>query len=278
MVALIRDDDVNVSTSVDDLRFAYGKIIEEVPINFFIIPRLEKPSTTFNSKNSDFFWANLNASGSILDNSKLINYLANGVQNDKFGVGLHGFHHSYREFTKQIDEKQFLRGCDEMKSVFGDKLSAFSPPNNSINRKNVKIVSKAFKHLFISFGPWLHERDLSFGALVSFLRLALIKYSKNPYKYLFQSSPRAVSGHYEYPSLPVFYGQSSKLVFDSIDAVNPHHDGVICLATHFYDLQRNECTRWLLEKSINTLKDKGVKFITIQQLKTFNADRKKLIS
>jgi peptidoglycan/xylan/chitin deacetylase (PgdA/CDA1 family) len=273
MVALIRDDDVNVSTTVDDLRVAYGRFFEKVPINFFVIPKLEDPSKTINTKNGDFYWANLKASGSILDNSTLINYLVNGVKNDRFGVGVHGFHHSYREFENQIDERQFLRGCDEMKSVFGEKLLAFSPPNNSINRKNVRIVSKVFKHLFISFGPWLHERDLSLVSMVSFLKLAIIKNSENPYKYLFQSSPRLIGDHYEYSSLPIFYGQSSKTVFDSVNAADPHQDGVICLATHYYDLQRNECTRWLLEESINILKSKGVEFITIQQLKTFNVDR-----
>ena len=56
MIAIIRDDDLNISSSIDDIEKAYSGIINKIPINFFVIPDIINPQKTWAKQYGDFFW------------------------------------------------------------------------------------------------------------------------------------------------------------------------------------------------------------------------------
>ena len=75
MIAIIRDDDLNISSNIDDIEKAYSGIINKIPINFFVIPELINPQKTWAKQYGDFFWKTLSAEGLFIDNKELMNYL-----------------------------------------------------------------------------------------------------------------------------------------------------------------------------------------------------------
>ena len=77
--AIIRDDDLNVTSSPNDIDKAYHGILDIVPVNFFLIPHLAPPEATIPIERADHYWHSMilnNPSGPIWDNSELLSYLA----------------------------------------------------------------------------------------------------------------------------------------------------------------------------------------------------------
>ena len=264
MIAVIRDDDLNISSNIDEIEKAYSGIINKIPINFFVIPDLINPQKTWAKQNGDFFWKTLSAEGLFIDNKELMNYLKLKIKNKLIGIGMHGIHHHYKEMEFLIDEKKIPKNIQMINDELDINLKCFSSPNNSINLRNSEIVSKYFEYLFVSYSHIFYERKMSFSNLYYFFLFSLNRIFSLSKEFYF--SPRKINNLNEISSIPISYVANQEYVIRTLNNIDEKKDGIICLATHYYDLLHNDTTKNLLLKSINILRNKKIRFISIDEI------------
>jgi hypothetical protein len=265
MIAIIRDDDLNISCSIDDIEKAYSGIINKVPVNFFVIPELINPQKNWAKQYGDFFWKTFSNEGLFVNNKELINYLKLKIKDKSIGIGMHGIHHHYKEMEFLIDEMKIPKNIQLINDELDINLKCFSSPNNSINSTNSEIIGKYFEYLFVSYSHKFYERKMSYSNLYYFFIFSINRIFSLSKEFYF--SPRKINNLKEISSIPISYVSSESKTISLLKKINPNKDGIICLATHYYDLIHNTSTKDLLLKSISILESKGVKFINVNQLK-----------
>ena len=264
MIAIIRDDDLNISSSIDDIEKAYSGIINKIPINFFVIPDIINPQKTWAKQYGDFFWKKLSAEGLFIDNKELMNYLKLKIKDKFIGIGMHGIHHHYKEMEFLIDEKKIPMHIQMINDELGINLKCFSSPNNSINLRNSEIVSKYFEYLFVSYSHRFHERKISFSNLYYYFIFSINRVFSLSKEFYF--SPRKINNLNEISSIPISVVANQEYVINTLNNIDEKKDGIICLATHYYDLLHNDSTKNLLLKSIEILRNKKINFVSVQEM------------
>jgi hypothetical protein len=265
---IIRDDDLNVTSSSDDIKYAYDGILESVPISFFIIPDLKNPNDTYDFKDADFYWKRKMddcAYGKIWDNLDLINFLKHHLELDNISVGMHGVHHSYKEFNKLVKAEEIKENFKMLTKTFNLENSAISFPNNSLRSLNVISLEKYFDYFFIGYSHYIHERPVSLSNFYYFILAALARLTNSEERYI-ASGIRKVGNHNEISSIPVSYLSDYSIISKITQTVINSNSKLLCLATHYYDLKENSKTRKLLQDIIQELEVLGVEFIGLKQI------------
>jgi hypothetical protein len=266
---IIRDDDLNFSSSPENIKNAYCDIYGEVPINFFIIPFLKDISLSMPPKDADFYWSRMlkkKSSGAIWKNQVLIKYLKEEFDNKNIGLGLHGVRHSYKELDrKDFDVEMLNNQLDKFCQEFDIQNKCISFPNNTISKKNMNKIEKYFDLFFVGYSHRLFERNASIKNFLHFAEASLSYFTKSKISYA-AKGVRNISNHYEISSTPISYLTSKDDIEDILKFAKNNHEGTLCLATHFYDLDENASTREHLKRLVIELKSMGCVFLRINDL------------
>ena len=148
---VIRDDDINFFTTVEDLEFVY-RGFNGFPISYAVIPRVLDistkgycPETRGNSVPRD-----------ISENKELVTWIRKNVNSGNCDVLLHGINHSYKFDNKggkiaemQWRDKEPNLSCliqqekDRLSALFDYSIKCFVAPSNKITRYCLNAVERA---------------------------------------------------------------------------------------------------------------------------------------
>ena len=154
---LIRDDDVNAFTSIDQLNEVYGFIFKnKIPINFSVIPMVNPSATT----DSDLFGVGsyepfiplemqgIDKNFDISESKVLCDFLN---KNPSFELLLHGFNHAADEnrfefFSENETEvmDKIDSGMKVFLSAFNSVPSTFVAPQDKYSRTALNSILKTF--------------------------------------------------------------------------------------------------------------------------------------
>lgn len=159
---LLRDDDTNFYTNIEDLEQGYGEIWGMLPITLAVIPfvhgseskimdydmcidkfqRLRNWELTADSVEL----AKYNELQPIGNNEKLVKALALQVNNGKIEIAQHGVQHKYDEkgaemMMHKISYEDIRAGKEYLQKVFMCDINTFIPPSNTIDEYCAKAVS-----------------------------------------------------------------------------------------------------------------------------------------
>ena len=196
----------------------------------------------------------------------MISFLKQLSETGNIGIELHGLKHTYKEFEGVVDSIFLLDTINLLEDIIDLKIDSFSPPNNSISIDNSILLNKYFKNLFISYFPRPFEREFSLSFFKHLFFASLYKFLKDGYIRHFYRAPYHIKYCREFPSFAIYYGFNESYIYNNLKRIDPNQKGVVCLATHYYDLQHNMVTKSILENCIEILLDKKIEFQNINKL------------
>ncbi len=180
---LIRDDDVNYFTKIDDLNRVYGFIFERnIPINFAIIPNIDASAKTISNnypKNSYEPFIPKEFQGKenqfpIDENHKLVEFLKS-LKNAEFL--LHGFTHKSEvgRFEFEIEdentiEEKLNKGSNIFEHSFEKKPETFVAPQDKFSQKSFFAIQKRFE--IFSLG-WIDKTRIPKSFLIKYYLMKL---------------------------------------------------------------------------------------------------------
>ena len=266
---IIRDDDLNFTSSPENIKNAYCDLYGEVPINFFLIPFLKDISPSLPLKKADFYWSRMaknQSNGAIWDNHGLIEYLREEFDHKKIGLGFHGVSHSYKELDrKDFDVEMLHSQLDIFCKEFDIQTKCLSFPNNTISKENMNKIEKYFDLFFVGYSHKLFERNISINNFLHFIEASLFYFNKAKINYIAKGA-RYISEHHEISSTPISYSTTKNDVEAILKSAKSTQEGTLCIATHFYDLESNVSTRENLKRLVMELKLIGCVFLRINDL------------
>lgn len=257
----LRDDDINYSTQVKELKTAYEEYWGQIPITLAAIPFLHNSwikMESFNYESSDRDRAvclklvrewELTASADELasyhryqcigENSELLSHLRNLQQNKKIEIAQHGIHHRYYEngkpelISSQIGFYDIRDAKEYLEKVFKTDIQVFIPPSNAISYQQAMNVQNLNMYLMTCSAIHYHNKAEK-------ARL----YLHNPLDIL-TSIPRILrtgdSPWIKKHGIPIFnsltFGKSSNYEEYRNKVINQLEEkGAVCLATHYVNL------------------------------------------
>jgi hypothetical protein len=232
MYFCIRDDDTNYFTSPDELERAYGEITKYGPVSLAIVPFCRAGTSEGLPLTNRGSWT-IHPLG---ENTALVKYLRDGIQEGRYEAMLHGYHHDEphipREFVGGTDLRRKVRdGKEYLENLLHTKIHVFVPPHNAIDRRGLQAITQAGLHLGTVAGMRSGWSWMSSASLKTWWRLRQ-----------WRSNGRVgipwvlnLAGHKELagnPITPTSTLQQSIKAFDEANAVG----GVFCAATHYWEL------------------------------------------
>ena len=155
---LIRDDDVNYFTKIEDLNRVYGFIFErDIPINFAIIPKVDASAKTISNDYSNdsyepFIPEEFRGKENrfpINENHKLVKFFKS-LKNAEFL--LHGFTHKglERNFEFEIEDESVIeeklnKGSKIFELAFKKKPKTFVAPQDKFSLKSFLAIQQRFE-------------------------------------------------------------------------------------------------------------------------------------
>ena len=182
---LIRDDDVNYFTKIEDLNSVYGFIFERnIPINFAVIPNVDASAKTISTnypKNSyepfipEEFRGKENQFP-IDENHKLIEFLKS-LKKAEFL--LHGFTHkgSEKSFEFEIEvenaiEEKLNKGSKIFELAFKKKPHTFVSPQDKFSLKSFLAIQQRFDTFSLG---WIDKTRIPKSFLIKYYLMKLRK-------------------------------------------------------------------------------------------------------
>ncbi len=144
---IIRDDDVNFFTKVNDVESVY-RDFNGFPVSFAVIPKVLDVSTKGLCPETK----GNNIPRLIGDNKELSDWLKTNVLNGKIDILLHGINHSYSFINgKRYAEMQWRDGEKDLEvtikdakgyleKLFNYKISVFVAPSNQITKRCLNAI------------------------------------------------------------------------------------------------------------------------------------------
>lgn len=185
---VIRDDDMNFFTKVEDIEFVY-KDFGDFPISFAVIPHVLDVSTIGACPDTK---GNITPKD-VADNIKLVEWIKERLKDKTCDVLLHGINHNYKYFgnvrkaemqwrDSQFDLCSQIKHEKERLSVLFDyKISCFVAPSNKITKYCLKQVTDADLD-FSGIVPIKPNVDFTVGNLFNYLRRWWVRlFYKIPY-------------------------------------------------------------------------------------------------
>lgn len=191
---IIRDDDMNFFTKVEDIESVYSKI-ENFPISFAVIPCVTDVSTTGNCPdtkgNETPQW--------VGGNVELITWLRERIKLGKADVLMHGITHQYKFIEgKRLAEMQWRDEAEladeickykkDLEQILNYDISVFVAPSNKISKYGIKCVSSNGLN-FSGIVPIDFQREITFRNVVNYLKRCFLRAKdKLPYPNIMQYS------------------------------------------------------------------------------------------
>lgn len=266
MKFLIRDDDISFLTQADQLRSAWGWLLDEenTKINFAVIPFVECGEFSKIEKGIR----------PLDENRELVDFLRLAAGQGKIEVLLHGFDHatSQQGFEFQHGSEAELveklaKGRRYLEELLGVKVSVFVPPHNSISRQGIAAVTKSGMHLLGAFPVSMLRMGLALEWQVFFLKRYLFSLKhraglKGRFFYPFSNKVKTLAHLDCYPFIP---GQLRAEEIMRLYNIIKLNKGVFCLSTHYWELdERNK--KELIQAMGCIIRDKDGEFAFAQEV------------
>ncbi len=183
---VIRDDDANFFTKVEDLEKVYSSI-PDFPISYAVVPTVVDvlggcPDTEGNIKPMY-----------IGENAELVNYFKNRVKNGKCDILLHGIHHEYKTINGLKTPEMLWRETDDNLSeligfwktnfseLFDYNVKCFVAPSNKIGKNGIKAVYENGMN-YSGIIPISFQRDVNTYSILNYIRRFVVRAVKGfPY-------------------------------------------------------------------------------------------------
>lgn len=177
---IIRDDDLNYFSRIDDLEKIYEKI-DGFPISFAVIPLVKDVSTEGKCSdtrgNTTPRWFG--------DNIELANWLKKKLELGKADCLMHGITHEFSTFGEEkMAEFEWRKSSDltnviieqkkRLENILNYKISVFVAPRNVISRNNLKCITNAGLN-YSGIVPVTFQRDLTFRNVTSYIQRMVIR-------------------------------------------------------------------------------------------------------
>lgn len=246
MLFSIRDDDTSYFTNPDDLERAYDFLDDNAVVSLSTIPfafPYHKDTNPYNVEVDLKYY-------DIFENTELVDYLRNNVQNGKFEILLHGYSHEYRKIgnswysemlwkSKGQLKRELACGKKHLEEMFNCRISTFVAPNNLITAKGIAVIEE----LGMNFSGTIWkkpDRKLDRYYLHNYIHRACYSLSHGfPY-----------SGVYQYSKHKELYAHKIK-DYEYIKRVYEEclSNGYnLVLYTHYWELNNNSQQKELLYK------------------------------
>ncbi|NQV18755.1 MAG: DUF2334 domain-containing protein [Armatimonadetes bacterium] len=180
---IIRDDDVNFFTKIENLNKVYSFIFERnIPINFAIIPNVDASAKTFSDHSSDNIYEPFipkefrgqEKQFPINENKELIKDLRS-LRNAEFL--LHGFTHKSEvgNFEFEIEEESVIneklnRGSKILELAFEKKSKTFVAPQDKYSEKAFLALQKSFDTFSLG---WIDKAKIPKSFLIKYYLMKL---------------------------------------------------------------------------------------------------------
>lgn len=258
MKIAIRDDDTSYFTKPQELIDAYD-FIDNFPISLSVVPFSVKDHT--GNKPYGDIDENLPKYNKLDENKKLVEFLKEGMKNNKYEVLLHGINHEYKlvdnEWISEMmfKEEQVLisgieKGKNYLEKIFDANINVFVSPSNGIENKGIRAIEKQGLNYSGIIGRH-NDRDISLYYI---------------YSYVKRWSHRLITGM-PYGGV-LNYGKHKELIAYSIDNEKEllktykhckKHDYPFVMYTHYWELNRNENYKRTVHNLVNYAIEDGAK-------------------
>lgn len=235
MKFVLRDDDTCGFTRVDELKDCYAELRGDIPVSLSITP-FRIPG---NDRNLS---PELAGSMSVLplhENPELVEFLRGGIQEGRFDVAMHGYHHlrynGLPEYVGGYDlAHKTIEGRAYLEKLLGTRVLTFVPPNNAIGLDALQSVVAAGMNIvnIPSLLGRLFRRGRIPGirSLLGYYWHRKVKHHQYPYV-LDLGDHREVCFHTVGPR------SNRKSLFGELQYCH-EQDGIFVLATHYHAFAR----------------------------------------
>lgn len=267
MQIILRDDDTNFFTQVDELENAFGELWERgIPVTLGVIPWI-KPckirGVKFPSCEDDEYFA-------ITQNTHLVKYLKRLVELDLVEIALHGIHHkdysTGAEFVGRTFSRSEIRDAKAyLQATFDTNVTHFIPPHNSINAKNFECVCREGMRVLTSFSHLPTERPFGIGNLFHFGLSGMSVLIKQNKSYRYKGFKKIFPG-FELGCHHILSDEDIEKLLGYL--LDRNHDRTKCIgaASHYWEINEKNLSyslRKMVENSINS----GFRFILARDAK-----------
>lgn len=184
---IIRDDDMNFFTKLEDVERVYSEI-REIPVSFAVIPMVTDVSTYGNCPDTKG-----NAvPRDVLENTHLVSWIKDNLKNGKCDVLMHGITHGYKfisehrlaemEWRDEPDlADKIIKYRDEMSRAFDYDIKVFVAPSNKISKYGIDCVSRSGMD-FSGIIPLSFQRHFDKYSMMNYLKRWSFRFFKRlPY-------------------------------------------------------------------------------------------------
>lgn len=173
---IIRDDDTNFFTKLDDLEYVY-RDFDGFPVSFAVIPEVLDVSTKGLCSDTK----GNTVPRRIGENKELCDWLRTNVKEGNIDILLHGINHSYHFINGKryaemswrdgdVNLEQTIRNAKEyLESLLDYKINVFVAPSNEISKKCLNAVTANGLN-FSGIVPINFQRDLSIRNLACYMK------------------------------------------------------------------------------------------------------------
>lgn len=257
----IRDDDLNVSTTSEELISVYDGIWDLCPVSFATIPfisnkvLLEEYGVTREPGNSG-----------VAQNEALVRFVKGRIRQGQIDIILHGYNHDSMngipEFGRNdLDFKALLKeGKAYLEELFETDIKVFVPPHNYISRKGQKALGECGLNLLITYRYRLRRLPLSFSMPTYLLKNILFAILNKDNKLVIPETMRFPS-HMELGC----YGLYRETSVEDLVAGLQHcieHSHKFVLATHYHAFRRFPQMKKVLDEFWKEVVDNYHGFVT----------------
>jgi len=227
----IRDDDTSFFTEPDALEQLYGEVTRWGPVSLAVVP-FHRAGT---SKAVPASYRGRWSVHPLHKNRRLVHYLQRGVEEGRFEIMLHGYHHDEPERLFE-----FARGADldirvgdgkkYLEDLLGARVRVFVPPRNGIGRDGLRAIARHGLNLAGAAGirgGWSLASPKSWSLWLRLRRWKRSGAAGLPWVL-------DLGDHREIPANPVTPLSSferNRAAFDRALAL----DGTFCAATHYWE-------------------------------------------
>lgn len=258
MKVAIRDDDTSYFTKPQELIDAYD-FIDNFPISLSVVPFSVKDHT--GNKPYGDIDDNLPKYNKLGENAKLVEFLKEGIKNNKYEVLLHGINHEYKlednEWIPEMmfkEEQELMSGIENGKNylekILDTNINVFVSPSGGIENKGIRAIEKQGLNYSGIIGRH-KDRDISLYYI---------------YSYVKRWSHRLITGM-PYGGV-LNYGKHKELIAYSIDNEKEllktykyckKYDYPFVMYTHYWELNRNENYKRTVHNLVNYAIEDGAK-------------------
>ncbi len=259
MKVILRDDDTCYYTKVDELEKAFDDL--GVPVTLSVIPfACYAHADTYPFINgmpkSDRSYE------PIGNNTELVEYLKQNIENSRYQIAIHGFHHEYfkcgdtwKEETMfcQLSEqrKLLLEGKEYLEDCFEIKITEYVAPSNAVSEKIRTVLDETGLNTNSITGKRI-SRSFSFRYLLCYLK-------KQLYDLLYKEKYCGVMKYKNHKEIAMFEFLTVNNIMKQYNYCKKHNFDLV-LFTHYWDLNNNNAKKEELKKFIEIVKNEGVGF------------------